>query len=416
MSEVKHLLASWNPVSGSHLQQVRLEDDIRDALQSVRLQQPSLAQRIRLLELSAEVGVQHAFVGFPAASQQEFARCTALVGHVRDQQLTIEPIVMARAIEADVEAILAIREATQAPMAADIFIGVSDLRLRVENWTFNQALQKLEKACALALRENLPFRVSLEDSSRVRPDALSQGLQAATDCGAVMVVICDTVGDCLPEGARRLTEFALNELTRIHSPLEIGWHGHNDKGLSLANAWAAAESGASMISGTFLGFGERTGNTPLEQLIWLLREAGNRHYDLEPMVRLCAYFAESAGTNISPQAPLVGADAFSTSTGTHVAAILKSRSLGEAFEDLVYSSVPARALGRHQALMLGPGSGRSAVECALQACGVALHPELVDRLWSYCRNSQFCLAGLDAIRDVVRTLYEQKVPNLDGHA
>lgn len=414
MSEVCNLLASWNPAPGHHLRHVRLEEDIRDALQSVRLRQPALAERIRLLELSAAVGVQHAFLGFPAASPQEYARCTALARHVHDRKLPIEPVFMARAVEADVQAILAIRDATQAPMAADIFIGISDLRLRVEHWTFEQALQKLEKACALAARENLPFRVSYEDASRAGPDALTRGLQAATGWGALIVVICDTVGDCVPEGARRLTEFVMNVLARIHSSVEMGWHGHNDKGLSLANAWAAATSGASMISGTFLGVGERTGNTPLEQFIWLLREAGNSHFALEPMASLCALLAESAGIGIAPQAPLVGADAFSTSTGTHVAAILKSRDFGEAYEDLVYSAVPARALGREQALLLGPGSGRAAVEYALHVCGVDVQPERVARLWAYCRSRQGCLTGVDEIRFVVEQLLRDEASSPAG--
>src|SRR5690606_31190993 len=142
-----------------------------------------------------------------------------------------------------------------------------------------------------------------------------------------------------------------------------------DQGLAVANAWAAATSGAHIVSGTFVGYGERTGNTALEQIIWLLRSVGNHQYDLKAALELCALFAEYTGVEIAPNAPMIGADAFSTSTGTHVAALLKARALGADYECLVYSAVAASALGRCQSLQIGPGSGRAAIEHAIRSCG-----------------------------------------------
>lgn len=393
MSSARALISSWNPQVSHHLKRVRLEEDIRDALQSVRTTQPSTEQRNHLLELSDRVGVQYALLGFPASSDQEMARCQALAVHAKHKNLRIEPVFMARAVESDVASILAIREKSHLKIAADIFIGISALRLAAENWSLSEVLAKLEKACSFAHKEGLPFRVSYEDSTRASPEAVKHGLRAASGFGASAVVLCDTSGDCVPEGASRHTTFAVNELAKYSSATEIGWHGHNDKGLSLANAWAAAQSGANFISGTFLGIGERTGNTPLEQMILLLTDAGSSLYDQGQLSLLCERFAVDAGISISPNAPLVGSDAFSTSTGTHVAAIVKARLLGEDYEDLMYSSVSARALGRKQSLLIGPGSGRAAVAATLQTYGRAPQFQLVEALLDHCKQSSRCLEG-----------------------
>lgn len=397
MPAASSLISSWNPAPAAHLRQVRLEEDIRDALQSVRTRQPSLAQRKALLESSDQVGVQHAFLGFPAASQTERDRCEALAAHARQQALRIEPVFMARAVEADVAAVLEIRESSGARIAADIFIGVSALRLAAESWNVADVFLRLEKACGLARKQNLPFRISYEDSSRATPEVLRSGLHAAVALGASAVVLCDTAGDCVPEGAARHTAFAVDALARSGSGMEIGWHGHNDKGLSLANAWAAAQNGAHFISGTFLGVGERTGNTPLEQMVLLLADAGSTLYDKARLAAVCAQFASGAGIDIAPDAPLVGSDVFSTSTGTHVAAIVKGRELGGDFEDLMYSSVAAGSLGRAQSLLIGPGSGRAAVTATLLAFGQKPDPERVEVLLDLCKRSSRCFRGRDEI-------------------
>lgn len=398
------LLTSWNPTPTKHLRSVRLEEDIRDALQSVRLKQPTLAQRQHLLELSAQVGIQHAFLGFPAASAIEHERCLALTVHAAKHQLKVEPVFMARAVASDVHAILALREQSQTQVTADIFIGISDLRLQVEGWSRAQVMRKLEQACSLAYRENLRFRVSYEDASRATPAMLMPALQTAADSGSVAAILCDTVGDCIPAGAARLTEFAANSLQRINSTIDIGWHGHNDQGLAVANAWAAATSGAHIVSGTFVGFGERTGNTALEQIIWLLHSAGNDQYDLPAMLELCARISDYTGVEIPANAPLIGADAFSTSTGTHVAAILKARTLGLDYEDLVYSAVAATAIGRRQSLQIGPGSGRAALEYAIRSCGEEPSDELINTLSAHCHASRASLKGVPAITELLAKL------------
>ena len=404
MSAVGDLLHSWSPINRRRLSGVRLEEDIRDALQCVRTTAPSIEQRRRLLELSDQVGVQYAFLGFPAASAQEAALCVDLAQHAARQSLTIEPVFMARAVPTDVEAIAELQATAGRKVTADIYIGISALRLAVEGWTLLDALDKLAKSCSLALSQGVQFRVSLEDSSRATPEHLARAVHTAADLGARGIILCDTTGDCFPDGAARHTAFAVDELAKTGAQIDIGWHGHNDKGLALANAFAAACAGADIISGTFLGIGERTGNIPLEQMIFLLSQEGNERHDLLAVMQLCQTLAASAQIDIPAGAPIVGADAFSTSTGTHAAAIVKARSFGVEYEDLIYSGVPATSLGRSQRLLIGANSGRKAIHAALLECGLASGEARVEALLRYCKQRRTCLQGRDEILRAVGSL------------
>lgn len=408
MVNASDLLYSWSQPCAGRLSRVRLEEDIRDALQNLRTTAPSLIQRRHLLELSNRVGVRDAFLGFPAASDQEAALCLDLAAHAGRQGLAIKPVFMARAVPADVGVILDIQATAGHAVMADIFIGISALRLAVEGWTLSGALEKLTAAASLAKSQGLKFRISLEDSSRTPPEHLARAVLVAVDLGAAAIVLCDTSGDCLPDGAGRHTSFVVETLAAAGRRVEVGWHGHNDKGLSLANALAAVEAGADLISGTFLGIGERTGNTPLEQLIVLLAAGGNSWHDPGLLVELCETFAQCVGIPVPAAAPLVGADAFCTSTGTHAAALLKARQFGPEYEDLMYSGVPARSLGRRQQMMIGPNSGRRAVQAVLLEHGLADSEENIDALLRHCKQAATCLYGGDALLRVLSNLDPQK--------
>jgi 2-isopropylmalate synthase len=151
--------------------------------------------------------------------------------------------------------------------------------------------------------------------------------------------------------------FVLDRISETGKDISVTWHGHNDRGLALVNSLAAAEEGAGVISGAFLGIGERSGNTALEQVIMYLYQHGASHFRVNGVPAYCKRLAECVDLPISKNAPLVGEQAFATCTGTHASAILKARTLGADFEDLVFSCVPASKLGRRQELMIGPLSG-----------------------------------------------------------
>ena len=169
------------------------------------------------------------------------------------------------------------------------------------------------------------------------------------------------------------------------------WHGHNDRGLALANALAATEAGAQIISGTLLGVGERAGNTPIEQVVSYLHQAG--HSSLKPsgIVAYAQAVARCLELAIPDSQALVGRQTFATAAGTHAAAIVKALTLGEPFADYVFSGVPAASLQRRQTILVGPLMGVSGARHKLQELGLTATEARIQQLLHLARERATCL-------------------------
>lgn len=390
-------LHTWNPPADAALAHVRVEDDVRESLQNVRVSRPTLEQRVRMLDRSADVGVHVSFLGFPAASKNEYEQCSALVQHIADRGLRVQPVLMARALSCDLVPLLEIEQRTGAPVLADLYLSTSPLRSCVEGWSLPDMLRRLQRVAREARSEGLDFRIAFEDSSRTPEGLLADCLKAAVDVGARCIVLNDTVGQCLPDGAARHTAFAHETLSRAGSDAELAWHGHNNRGLALANSLAAAHAGAEVISGTFLGLGERTGNLALEQLIPLLADSGHQDFTLNALPAMCAMVAEYLRVEIPAHQPVVGADAFSTATGTHATALVKARAMGRDFEDLVYSAVEAASLGREQTLLMGPNSSSRSVATILRELNLDAGDTAVAAVLAHCKQRATTLRSREEV-------------------
>lgn len=382
------LLHSWNPpVSTAVVDRVQLEDDsLRDGLQGAFTRRPSVPRRIELLEHAHRVGVSAVMIGFPASSPTELDDCRAMIAAIEDRELSLVPRFLARALVADLEPIAALHRESRRGVQADFFIAASAIRRSVEGWSLPDVLEKLERAAAFVASTATPFGVSIEDATRTPAEDLRVVVAAALRHGPRMLTICDTAGDATPEGAARIVSFVGELVRAAGADAQIWWHGHNDRGLALANAIAAAGAGAHTISGTFLGIGERTGNTPLEQVILYLHRHGATRFRLDALKAYCDKLAEYTETPIPPNTPIVGSQAFATCTGTHAAAILKARAIGVEHEDFVFSSVPASALGRAQDILIGPASGLASARYVLETLGLDASAERGRELLEYAKT------------------------------
>jgi isopropylmalate/homocitrate/citramalate synthase len=401
------LLYSWNPVPSARYASVRIEDDVREALQNVRVHRPTVEQRKHMLELSTQVGVDVTFLGFPAASHTEREQCTQLVAHIGKHSLPQTPVLMARTVPSDLWAIIDIQQRTSVQVLVDLYLSTSPLRTYVEKWSTADMLGQLIRVAERATAEGIAFRIAFEDSTRTPPHVLTTCVSAALNVGAKSIVLNDTAGDCTPAGAARHTRFVADLIAESGVDAELAWHGHNDKGLALANSLAAIESGADLISGTFTGLGERSGNLALEQLIVILAYAGNTRFHLSKLMQMCELAATSSQVEIPHHLPIVGADAFSTSTGTHATAVLKARALGADFEDRIYSAVSATHLERRQELLLGPNSGRFAARAFIEQFAPNSTDEDIKSVLAYCKSQN---TTLRTQRDIQRALQVVQTP------
>ena len=146
--------------------------------------------------------------------------------------------------------------------AVNLSIPASDRLLNAKlGVTREEALARVRQLVPFALDAGFEVAVGAEDASRADGDHLLRLADAAAEFGAFRLRIADTVG--------ALDPFATHALvTRVAaaSDLAIEFHGHNDYGLATANSLAAARAGATHLSVTVGGLGERAGNAPLEEV------------------------------------------------------------------------------------------------------------------------------------------------------
>jgi isopropylmalate/homocitrate/citramalate synthase len=370
------LINDWNGLPSKDARIPLLNDEtLRDGLQSPSVRDPDIAAKRDLTHRLARLGVDAVNLGMPSAGPKALAAVRALVVEIRDHRLPLSPNVAVRTLEADLVQVAEIQQRSGVPLEAGAFLGSSPIRMDVEGWDLGFLVDTARKAVAFCRRHEVPVMMVTEDSTRARPEVLKAIYGAALDEGAQSICLSDTCGHATPDGVRRLVSFIKDEVVKDRS-VRIDWHGHNDRGLGVANAIAAFEAGADRLHGSILGIGERCGNVALDQLMINLHLMGFPKGDLSDLPALAELVAELCDVKIPANYPVLGRDAFRTGTGVHAAAIVKALHRGDVnLADAVYSGVP------------GPLAGHSNVVYWLEMNGYDPSPDRVDRILRVAKNS-----------------------------
>lgn len=243
------------------------DETLRDGVQSPSVKHPPLDVKKRALHLMDRLGVAAASLGLPAAGGVQAADVEVLLREVADHRLALAPHCAARTKVEDLRPVADIIQRVGVSLAVYSFIGSSPIRRFAEGWSLDDLLRTTEEALVFARREGLEIAFVTEDTTRSCPRELSWLFRHVIGLGARRLVLCDTVGHATPEGARRLVQFTRALVEATGEPVAIDWHGHDDRGLAVANSRAAELAGVDRIHGTVLGIGERCGNAALDQLI-----------------------------------------------------------------------------------------------------------------------------------------------------
>ncbi len=380
------LIYDWNTASGPEIpagRQVMLDDEtLRDGLQNPSVHDPSIGEKIEILHLMEALGIDTVNIGLPGAGPRAYADTEALAREIVRSKLKIRPNCAARTHRNDILPIAEISQRAGIAIEAATFLGTSPIRRMVEDWTVDHLRKTAEEAVKMAVGEGLPVMFVTEDTMRTDPETVKSLYTVAVQNGARAIVLCDTVGHATPRGAYNLIRFAIQEVVKPSGEkIRVDWHGHNDRGLSIANSLAAIAAGADQVHAAANALGERVGNTPMELMLVNLRLMGLIHRDLSKLKEYCEKVAAATRTTIPRNYPVVGHDAFRTATGVHAAAIIKAfRKNDTMLANSVYSGVPSHLFGLEQIIEIGPMSGRSNMIFWLEKHGIAASDELVDRI------------------------------------
>jgi len=213
------------------------------------------------------------------------------------------------------------------------------------NMSRKDALKAYLDIVTTALEQGIIPRCHLEDITRadfygfVIPFA--QELMKLSESSKIPIKIraCDTMGygfpfpgTALPRGVPEIF-YALIHDGGVPSE-QLEWHGHNDFHKGLINGVAAWMYGCSSVNGALLGFGERTGNTPIEaMLIDYISLTGNDNgIDTTAITEMAEYFRTEMGFPIPSNYPFVGAEFNSTSAGIHADGMMKNEEIYNIFD------------------------------------------------------------------------------------
>lgn len=396
---MKHeLIHDWNTFSGAEIppgRRVMLNDEtLRDGLQNPSVRDPSIAEKIEILHCMESLGIDTVNIGLPGAGPRAYADTEALAREIVNARMKIRPNCAARTHQNDIRPIIEISEKIGRPIEAATFLGSSPIRRLVEDWTVDYLQRTTEEAVKFAVSAGLPVMYVTEDTIRTDPATVISLYSTAIRCGARAVVLCDTVGHATPRGAFNLVNFVREEVVKPSGEtIRVDWHGHNDRGLAVANSLAAVAAGADQIHAAALALGERVGNTPMELMLVNLRLLGVIAQDLSNLKNYSDAVSRATHTPIPPNYPVVGRDAFRTATGVHAAAIVKAFKKNDLeLANSIYSGVPSQLFGLDQIIEVGPLSGKSNVQYWLEKRGFEATTERVERIFAAAKQSERILS------------------------
>ncbi|UQZ91297.1 histone-lysine N-methyltransferase [Deltaproteobacteria bacterium Smac51] len=249
-----------------------------------------------------------------------------------------------------------------------ILTSISDYHIYLKlNLTRAQAVEKYLSLVKDALSMGITPRCHFEDVTRADIYGLvipfAQQLKALSmEAGRPIIIrLCDTMGmgvtypgAALPRSVGKLVRAMIEEAGYDGADLE--WHGHNDFHKGFINASTAWLYGLGSINSTLLGFGERTGNTPLEALMveYAAITGRTNGMDLTAITDMARYFEKETNHRIPPYQPLVGRDFNVTSAGIHADGLLKNEEIYNIFDT-------AAILGRAPAISINDKSGTAGI-------------------------------------------------------
>jgi isopropylmalate/homocitrate/citramalate synthase len=213
------------------------------------------------------------------------------------------------------------------------------------NLSRQDALKAYLDIVRTALEHGIVPRCHLEDITRadfygfVIPFA--QELMKLSEESKVPIKVraCDTMGygfpfpgTALPRGVPEIF-YALIHDGGVPSE-QLEWHGHNDFHKVLINGVAAWMYGCSSVNGALLGFGERTGNTPIEALLmdYISLTGEDNGIDTTAITEMAEYFRKELNFTIPHNYPFVGSEFNSTSAGIHADGMMKNEEIYNIFD------------------------------------------------------------------------------------
>ncbi len=332
-------------------------------------------EKIELAMALEDLGVDIIEAGFPISSPGDFQSVSEISKIIKKSTVCG----LSRAVQKDIEAAgEALKHAKRGRIHTGI--GTSDSHIKSKfNSNREDILQRAVQAVKWARKYTDDIEFYAEDAGRTENEFLAKVVEAVIAAGATTVNIPDTTGYCLPHQYGEKIKFLMEHVKNIDKAV-LSCHCHNDLGLATANSISGVMNGARQIECTINGLGERAGNTSLEEVVMVLKQHAYlgiyTDIDATKLNPISQLVSETMRMPVQPNKAIVGANAFSHSSGIHQDGFLKD---AQTYEIIRPEEVGAET----SKIVLTARSGRSALAYRLKNLGHNFDRNDVDVLYDH---------------------------------
>jgi len=330
-------------------------------------------QKLKVAQRLEQLGVDVLEAGFPVSSPGDFQAVDMISRNIN------KPIIcgLSRAIEKDIKVAA---EALVHAVRPRIHTGIGTSHEHIYYKLKSTPEKIIERAMAAvkyakSFVEDVEFYA--EDAGRTDNEYLAKVIQAVVKAGATVLNIPDTTGYCMPNEYGEKIAFLRDNVIGIENCI-ISTHCHNDLGLATANSIAGIENGATQIECTINGLGERAGNAALEEVVMVIKQRYEQHFNvgintklLNPISRLVS---DSMCMMVQANKAIVGENAFAHSSGIHQDGVIKHRENYEIMNPMDVGVDKSK-------IVLTARSGRAALAYRCKEVGVDLAKDELDVLY-----------------------------------
>lgn len=321
--------------------------DLRDGNQSL-IEPMSLEQKLEFFELLVKIGFKEIEVGFPAASETEYAFMRALIERgMIPEDVTVQVLTQSRehiirktfeAVKGAPRAVVHLYNSTSVAQREQVF-GKS--KEEIKEIAISGA--KLLKQLAEETEGNFAFEYSPESFTGTEPEYALDVCNGVIDVwqptadNKVIINLPVTVEHSMPHVYASQIEYMHKNLHSRENVL-ISLHPHNDRGCGVADAELGMLAGADRIEGTLFGNGERTGNVDIITLAMNMFSQGvDPELDFSDMPDICERYKRYTNMDISARQPYAGALVFAAFSGSHQDAIAKGMAYRKDKKDMKWT-------------------------------------------------------------------------------
>lgn len=369
--------------------------DLRDGNQALAVPM-NVAQKLDMFTALVECGFKEIEVGFPSASNTEFAFNRRLIEDKRiPDDVTIQCLVQAREdlIEKTVQSLIGAKSviihlynSTSPAQRKHVFAKSKEeivaIAVQGAKW-IQERIHRLEEGGTKVMLQYSPesFSATEVEFAKEISEAVMDVWQPTPE-KKMILNLPDTVEVAGPNVYADQIEWICTNIKNRES-LIVSLHTHNDRGTGTAATELGLLAGADRVEGTLFGNGERTGNLDIIQVAMNLYMHGiDPKLDFSDMNKLIEMYERCTGMTIPPRQPYAGELVFTAFSGSHQDAIKKGLANYEREPgawDVPYLTIDPHDIGREyrEVIRVNSQSGKGGVAYLIESeFGIELPKDL----------------------------------------